>query len=666
MKIKENKKGITLVALVITIIILLILAGVTIAAISGDNGILSNASLAKISTEFAGYKEEVETFKLEKISENTNFKEDTLTAGKTTIEYEGKPEDEEGNIKTVIKNLDDKYLTKFIIINGKLYIMATGETSNVEIKAAQNTGIEVMPYEITEEGRLLSSNANLALQGTDGTLTIPDIVTSIAEGAFSNVEGLKTIIIPSTVKTIEQNAFRNNQSLETVIMQEKVNEDGTIDGVENISNSAFRECKNLKTVQMANSVTSIGNAAFYEDTSLVNINLSKNLKVIPRYMFAICSSLANIEIPEGVTEIQGNAFSSSNLTNIKIPKSLTTIDPSAFSNCPKLTNIDLSGNTNFSFADGILLGNNNTEIVIILESAIKGNKFVVPTTVTKLYNNQLNNYSQITSVEISEKVESIAPLFINENITEVIISKDNKKYETYNNAIYTKDEEKKLIRYYGNEKSVEVRDGTLAIGTYAFYNKDLSEIKLPNSLESIEDQVFQYCEYITSLKLGTNVNNLDPLVIYGSNIEKIEFVEDEEGNTNQNYSIRKAICNGEESDALFNKDGTEFILPLNKTGRIQTYEIPEGVKEIGSKAFHNQTKMTSIIIPNTVEKISDSFNYCNSLESIEIPSSVTELNKFCFSNSTNLREIKIHKKEGTLEGSPWGCIYGDRAIIWVE
>ena len=667
LKSKTKDSGITLIALVITIIILLILAGVTIAAISGDNGILSNASLAKISTEFAGYKEEVEIFKLEKISENTNFKEDTLTAGKITIEYEGKPEGEEGNIKTVIKDLDDKYLSKFIIINGKLYIMATGETSNVEIKAAQNTGIEVMPYEITEEGRLLSSNANLALQGTNGTLTIPDIVTSIAVGAFSNVEGLKTIIIPSTVKTIERDAFRNNQSLETVIMQEKVNDDGTIEGVEYIGYAAFRECTNLKTVQMANSVTSMANEVFYQDVNLESINLSKGINKIDNYLFEGCNKLTNIEIPEKVTQIGISAFRNcSNLESIKIPQSVTYIDAKAFTNCSKLVNIDLSGNTNFSFTDGILLGNNNTEMIIILESAIKGNKFIVPSTVTTINGSLLNNYPQVTSVEISDKVENINVGFINDNITEVIISKSNKKYETYNSAIYTKDEEKKLIRYYGNENIVEVRDGTLAIGTYAFYNKDLSEIELPNSLESIEGQVFQGCSNITSLKLGTNVNNLDTLVIYGSSIEKIEFVEDEEGNTNQNYSIRKAICNGEESDALFNKDGTIFILPIKLNSRIQTYEIPEGVKEIGNNAFHYQYNMISIKIPNTVEKIGSSFNYCNSLESIEIPSSVTSINSNCFNNSNNLREIKVHKKKGTLSGSPWGCIYGDRAIIWDE
>ena len=45
-----NARGITLIALVITIIVLLILAGVTIAALSGDNGILTKAKEAKQKT----------------------------------------------------------------------------------------------------------------------------------------------------------------------------------------------------------------------------------------------------------------------------------------------------------------------------------------------------------------------------------------------------------------------------------------------------------------------------------------------------------------------------------------------------------------------------------------------------------------------------------------
>ena len=47
----KSEKGITLVALVITIIVLLILAGVTIATLTGNNGILTKANEAKESTE---------------------------------------------------------------------------------------------------------------------------------------------------------------------------------------------------------------------------------------------------------------------------------------------------------------------------------------------------------------------------------------------------------------------------------------------------------------------------------------------------------------------------------------------------------------------------------------------------------------------------------------
>lgn len=43
----KNQKGITLVALVITIVVLLILAGVTISMVMGDNGVLSNSQKAK-------------------------------------------------------------------------------------------------------------------------------------------------------------------------------------------------------------------------------------------------------------------------------------------------------------------------------------------------------------------------------------------------------------------------------------------------------------------------------------------------------------------------------------------------------------------------------------------------------------------------------------------
>ena len=55
----RNFKGITLIALVITIIVLLILAGVSIATLTGQNGILTQAQNAKTETEVAGEKEAI-------------------------------------------------------------------------------------------------------------------------------------------------------------------------------------------------------------------------------------------------------------------------------------------------------------------------------------------------------------------------------------------------------------------------------------------------------------------------------------------------------------------------------------------------------------------------------------------------------------------------------
>ena len=57
-KLKYSKKGITLIALVITIIVLLILAGVSIAILTGDNGVLSRAKEAKESTKETEKKQE--------------------------------------------------------------------------------------------------------------------------------------------------------------------------------------------------------------------------------------------------------------------------------------------------------------------------------------------------------------------------------------------------------------------------------------------------------------------------------------------------------------------------------------------------------------------------------------------------------------------------------
>lgn len=55
----SGKKGITLISLVVTIIVLLILAGVSVSMLTGQNGILTRAAESKEKTEIASEREEI-------------------------------------------------------------------------------------------------------------------------------------------------------------------------------------------------------------------------------------------------------------------------------------------------------------------------------------------------------------------------------------------------------------------------------------------------------------------------------------------------------------------------------------------------------------------------------------------------------------------------------
>ena len=73
-KSKEKKilknSGITLIALVTTIIIILILSGITIATLNGDNGLIKNSGNAKEQTEISEEKEIVEMALVQAMGKN--------------------------------------------------------------------------------------------------------------------------------------------------------------------------------------------------------------------------------------------------------------------------------------------------------------------------------------------------------------------------------------------------------------------------------------------------------------------------------------------------------------------------------------------------------------------------------------------------------------------
>lgn len=203
-----HTKGITLIALVVTIVVMLVLAGVSINLLTGDNGAITKAKQAKMKSEFATYNEELELFNTARHMENPEYSIGTLTAGKSTLNYNTN-NGSGGSIKEILTSISDEYLDKVEIIKGEIYI---NTKNKMEIEVAQEMGIKPNPYDI-KDGILLSSTGNLLLMDETGTVTIPDSVKEIGSGAFSRLTGLKKIVIPGTVKKISSSAFAFNSTL---------------------------------------------------------------------------------------------------------------------------------------------------------------------------------------------------------------------------------------------------------------------------------------------------------------------------------------------------------------------------------------------------------------------------------------------------------------------
>ena len=128
---KDMNKGITLIALVITIIVLLILAAVSIATLTGENGILTRANDAKTSTEIAEEKEKVELATVAALADDNGgeIKEDYLkqelekyfgTDGVSVTP--GENNGEEGFIVTI----DDSGRQYFVDKDGNVEELGTG------------------------------------------------------------------------------------------------------------------------------------------------------------------------------------------------------------------------------------------------------------------------------------------------------------------------------------------------------------------------------------------------------------------------------------------------------------------------------------------------------------------------------------------------------------
>ena len=112
-----------------------------------------------------------------------------------------------------------------------------------------------------------------------------------------------------------------------------------------ITNGAFSNAANLKSIMLSDNVSNIGKNAFSGCSSLSDIRFSNGLTNISEGAFSNCVSLTLVMLSsEEEMAIEKNAFTGcSNLVNLVLPKNLKSVDNEAFKYCNQLKNVEYLG-----------------------------------------------------------------------------------------------------------------------------------------------------------------------------------------------------------------------------------------------------------------------------------------------------------------------------------
>ena len=288
-----------------------------------------------------------------------------------------------------------------------------------------------------------------------------------------------------------------------VIPEEVIIENKTYK-VTSIGNNAFRECTELTSVTIPNSVTKIGNHAFDLCYALNSITIGNSVASFGDYVFQKCSGLTSITIPNSMMSIGGGAFSGCSGLQKVIVSDIATWYGIKFS----------SNDANPLYYAKHLYNDENTEIkdLVIPNSvtSIGNYTFVgcigltsvtIPNSVTSIGDHAFERCAGLTSVTIPESIPYLGEraFFGCTDLTSVTINSNSivsKNYSSNSNlqTIFGKQVEEYIIG-----------DGVTSIGKYAFYGcTGLNSVTIPSSVTSIGDYAFENCTDMTFVTINSN------------------------------------------------------------------------------------------------------------------------------------------------------------------
>ena len=316
-----------------------------------------------------------------------------------------------------------------------------------------------------------------------------------------------------------------------------------------------------------------------------------------------------------VTAIGELAFNRcSNLTSVTIPNSVTTIGRDAFYCCESLKSVTIP-NSVTTIGDGAFYRCSSLTSVTIPNSVTTIGEYV-------FFNcSSLKEFkSKFASPDgrcliIDGELVTFAPAGISEY--------------TIPNSVTTIGDW--AFNYCESLTSVTIPNSVTTIGENAFYGcSSLTSVTIPNSVTVIGFGAFAYCESLTSVIIPNSVTTIGDGAFVGCRNLK-------------EFKGGSAFINGR---CLIINGKLVAFAPAG----ITKFTIPDSVTTIGEYAFCECDSLTSVTIPNSVATIgNDAFSFCDSLTSVTIPNSVTTIGGEAFSGCESLNSVTIPNSVTTIE-----------------